>query len=67
MGSYMSVTKDYSERFGTNMLTPLYNNAGKPSLLFAGEAYHHSLMSSLPGASETGKQQAEVILHDCFN
>lgn len=49
------------------MMTPLCNSSSAPSLLFAGEAYHTSLMSSMPGAYQTGKQQAQVIIDHLTN
>ena len=42
------------------MLEPIFYN-DSPAILFAGEAYHHKWMSTLHGAYDTGRQQANVI------
>ena len=61
-GSWTTFQRGFSLQSGATMLTPLYSKDGKPALMFAGEAYHHRLASSMPAAYETGKQQAQVIL-----
>ena len=60
-GSFSSeLSEHFSPEQSKIMLEPIFYN-DSPAILFAGEAYHHKWMSTLHGAYDTGRQQANVI------
>jgi len=62
LGSYTSTGTGYDPKYGVEMLQPLCSRDGVPRLLFAGEAYHPTYMSTMHGAYSTGVKQAKCII-----
>lgn len=59
--SFRSVTTDLLKTSPSDLALPLCDPLGKPSLLFAGEATHDHYYSTVHGAIETGRREAERI------
>lgn len=59
--SFRSVTTDLLKTSASDLALPLYDCVGKPSLLFAGEATHDNYYSTVHGAIESGRREAERI------
>lgn len=64
-GSYSSRSPLTDARGGSafDMSLPLNNTAGKPVVLFAGEATHPKYYSAVHGAVETGWREAERLMN----
>ena len=63
-GSYSCrmVSSNAMDVWPADLAKPVVNDAGKQVLLFAGEATHDHLFSTVHGAIESGRREADRIL-----
>ncbi|CAG9761870.1 unnamed protein product [Ceutorhynchus assimilis] len=63
-GSYVYVNSDMEKRKASaeDLSKPLLSDNGKPVVLFAGEATHRCLFSTVNGAMETGYREADRLI-----
>lgn len=59
--SFRSLTTDLLRTSAKNLAHPLYDSLGKPSLMFAGEATSDHYYSTVHGALESGRREANRL------
>ena len=60
--SYHSMKADLLKTSSEDLADPIYDQHGRPRVLFAGEATHSIYFSTVHGAIETGYREARRIL-----